>query len=375
MVFCGSSFPIYIWFFSLRITTAQWSPQQQCLAAFCQLCHCDFLDVNLCTLAQLLWPHELHWEKLMRAVAITGIKASMRFWGQFLYDRAGNSIPSADNWVLSYEGICLLSCTWDKLTHWNGKRRCGKWCERSCEPGAHVEGWTLCSELDLCRPRFGLCCGSSIKEFLGAFGYPGVPPGMWHVMEPVYYPGVICSIYHSNGCGRDARIRKRGMPGDCRSVIEFCQDSKPCPRFLTCKMGIRWLFTDFRLGLNLNLGLDQFGYQLGDGNCKSMQQEFCWAALFSAFLTECDNTAGKWTFWASNLAIMRCFPFPRAQFRVPSRLRALVLPHRVCKPADRFMLLCCFWFNDVLKIIWSALLARWSFCLCRRNNAICCMWW
>lgn len=102
-----------------------------------------------------------------------------------------------------------------------------------------MEGRTLCSELDLCCACFILCCGSFIKEFLEAFGHHGVPSGMQHVMEPVYYPGVICSIYHSNGCGRRARIRKRGMPGDCSSVIEFCQDRKPCPRFLTCKMGIR----------------------------------------------------------------------------------------------------------------------------------------
>lgn len=101
-----------------------------------------------------------------------------------------------------------------------------------------MEGWTLCSELDMCHPCFVLCFGSFIKEFLGAFGYLGVPSGMWHMTEPMYYPGVICSIYHSNECCRNARIRKRGMPGDC-SVIEFYQDRKTCPRFLTCKMGIR----------------------------------------------------------------------------------------------------------------------------------------
>lgn len=40
-------------------------------------------------------------------------------------------------------------------------------------------------------------------------------------MEPMYYPGVICSTYHSNGCGRKARIRKRGMPGEqqCNRVL------------------------------------------------------------------------------------------------------------------------------------------------------------
>lgn len=82
-------------------------------------------------------------------------------------------------------------------------------------------------------------CGPFIKEFIGAFGSSGVPSGTWHVTEPGYYPGVICSIYNGDGCGRNARIRKRGMPRDCSSVIEFCQDRKPCPRFLTWKMGIR----------------------------------------------------------------------------------------------------------------------------------------
>lgn len=51
--------------------------------------------------------------------------------------------------------------------------------------------------------------------------------------------------------------------------------------------------TVHRFQVRPELEMDQSGYQLGDGSCKSMPQEFCWAALFFAFLTECDNTAGK----------------------------------------------------------------------------------
>lgn len=194
---------------------------------------------------------------------------------------------------------------------------------------------------------------------------------LWHVMEPVYYPGVICSTYHSNGCGRKARIRKRGMPGE-----------RQCNRVLPGQEAVSSIFnlqggdkvTVHRFQVRPELELDQIWYQQGDGNCKSLCQEFCLAVLFCAFLAECDNTAGKWTFWASNLA-----KWGVSHFLDHSSECWAGSWHWCCftmfKPANRLMLLCCFWFNDVLKIIWSALLASWSFCLCRRINAICCMWW
>lgn len=168
----------------------------------------------MCTLDWILWSHEFHWNKLMRVVAWTGGEANMGFQSQIFYCLkiwVGNAITSSESWVPFIRKFAFLV---PLGSNWFTTLRKGD-VENVASAGtkSHVTKalWSQHWQNDgpimyyvFIALAFVFCYDYFIKWYTAAFEYRLVLLGTRHVMERVYYPRVICSIYHSNRCGGNA---------------------------------------------------------------------------------------------------------------------------------------------------------------------------